>query len=144
MVFHSFSRLFSQCIRPNSFHILRHTYYSTVYSRISTLSSSSRYPFMIEISEQLYLGPCINPTIDLPIQIITFSTWPPLDRRAPYTSGHPFTHLCPAGPLFSCLDLLWPSREVARFHFGPCDVRKGHIYVLYLPPSLLACVILRI
>ena len=38
---------------------------------------------MSEVSEQLYLGSCTNPTIDLPIQLIIFFTWPPLDRQAP-------------------------------------------------------------
>src|SRR5204862_4646742 len=33
-------------------------------------SSSSHCPLMIEASEQLYLSPCTNPTIDLPIQFI--------------------------------------------------------------------------
>ena len=34
---------------------------------------------------------------------------------------------------YDSLGAIRPSREVARFHFGPCEVRKGHIYVLYVP-----------
>src|SRR5579859_7492685 len=33
---------------------------------------------------------------------------------------------------YDSLGAVWPSREVARFHFGPCEVRKGHLYVLYV------------
>jgi hypothetical protein len=51
-----------------------------------------------------------------------FSPGPLSTGELPNTSVHPLTRFCPAGVLFPCLDLLGPSREVARFLFGPCKV----------------------
>jgi hypothetical protein len=65
-----------------------------------------------------------------------FSPGPLSTGELPNTSVHPLTRFCPAGVLFPCLDLLGPSREVARFLFGPCKVRNAQVHVPFVPLPL--------